>query len=448
MTEPDATATREQDEIEVLVEEPEAWRRRLTVTVPRDRVGRERRRQLRRMASSLNLPGFRKGKVPVRVVEERFGPLVDRRTVGAAVESAYLAAVENEGLLPIGEPAFGDVDFQPDRPLVFQVEIEVMPSLRLERTGGFRVERPPVSVEDAEVDDVVERLRTESGVWEPVERKPEEGDLVSVRIARLEPEEAAAEAGAAAAAEGEKGRVESKADESPAAKPYRFELGAGYAIPGVEEAIYTLGPGTSDTFNVTFPEDFDDPELAGATRRLRVELVEVKKRRLPPLDDAFASEVGDFDTLDELLEAIREDLLQHKEEEAERAVHDRLLDSIVEANPFEVPDSLKERYLDRVIEAPEGADPEKVRDARRSLAPAAERQIKRQLVLEHLAEREGLEATDEELRARIEELAEKRGMQAPKLRRRLAGEERLEELRRRITIKKVFDWLEPQSTIE
>lgn len=414
--------------IEVAVEEREAWKRRLTITVAPERVARARRRELAKLGKNLKLKGFRKGKVPDRIVEERFGPAVEERTVRTLIDEAFRQALDQEELQPVGEPSFGDVQYDPGESLTFQVELEIMPEVRLERVGGFRIRRPTVEVSDQDVEEVLERLRNERAVWQPAERRPEEGDLVSVRITRLDEAE--------------------EEDGEPEARPYRFELGADYAIPAVEEAIQSLSPGEQGDFEVTFPPDFDDEGLAGATRRLRIELVDVKSKRLPALDDEFATDVGDFETLAGLRDAIRDDLRRHKEEEAEEAVRRSLVDNLVDANPFEVPPAMVERYLDRVIETPEEADPEQVQQARRSVRPAAERQIKHQLVLDTLIEREGLEPTDQEVEDRIARIAERRGVTPAEARRRLARQKGMDEVRRRIAVEKVFDWLLSQSTVE
>lgn len=423
------TGTNQARDLDVAVEEREAWKRRLTITVAPDRVARVRRKELRKLAKNVRLKGFRKGKVPDRIVEERFGPAVDERTVRALIDEAFRQALEEEDLQPLGEPSFGDVRYEPGESLTFQVEFEILPEVRLERVSGFRLRRPEVEVSEREVEEVLERLRSEQAVRRPVDRTPGDGDLVSVRIARLDD-----------ATEGEEGGVE--------ARPYRFELGGGYAIPAVEEAIRTLGPDESGEFDVTFPDDFDDAELAGATRRLRIELVDVKEKKLPALDDAFASEVGDFDSLDALRDAIREDLAGSAEREAEEALRRSLVDQIVEANPFEVPPSMVDRYLDRVIDAPDDADPERVESARREIRPAVERQIKRQLALDTLIEREGFGATDEEVEARIAEIAERRDWSPAEARRKLAREGGLDEVRRAVAVEKVYDWLLSQSTVE
>lgn len=406
------------------VETESPTRRHVTITVDPGHVAATRRKEIRKIGKSVRLKGFRKGKVPAQVVEERYAPLVDERTVTALVNEGFREAVRAHELEAIGEPSVGDVRYQPGESLSFTVDVDVMPGIEIARTGGFKVKRPEPEVSEEEVEEILERMRTENAVLEPVDRPPGEGDVVSVRIRPVE------------AADGES-----------EAKPYRFELGAGYAIPDVEAAILTLAPGGADTFEVTYPADFGNEALAGSTRTLFIELAEVKGKRKPDLDDEFARQVGDFETLDALRDAVRDDLRRHAEEEADRAVREQLLDSLLDANPFEVPRGLVSRYLDRVIDAPEDADPERVEEARRSVRPAVERQIKRDLILDRLIEAKGFEATAEELDARLAEIAERNELSVPEVRSRLAREKRLDTVRRELAVTKAVDFLKQESSV-
>lgn len=425
MTTTDTSTEQMDTDLDVTVEETGALTRRLVVTVPPDRVADVREQERQELGSSLDLKGFRPGKVPGKVVEERYGEVVQERTVRSAVEDAYREAVESLGLQPVRRPDVRDVKYEQGGALQFRADVEVMPELELERTGGFRIERPSAEVSDEGVDEVLERLRDDHAVWQPVDRRPGESDQVSVRI----------------------WPDDEDGDEGEKPEPYRFELGQGSAIPGVEEAIMTLEPGSKDVFEVEFPADFGDEEIAGESRTLHVELMEVKEKGLPDLDNAFAAQVGDFDDLDELRDAIREDLGRHREEEAEEEVRKKLLDSIIEANPFEVPDAMIDNYLDRVLDAPPEADPEEVQEARRSFRPRAETEIKRQLLMDHLVEAGGYEATEEELEERLRELAEQRETDVRQVRRQLARENQLEGMRQHIAAEKLFERLKKDSRI-
>jgi len=443
-------------DLEVRVEEGEGWERRLTITVAPRRVARTRAREREQLSKSVRLKGFRPGKVPDEVMEQRFGPAIDDRTIRRLVEDAYREAVQGEDLHPVGEPEIDSVDHREGESLSFRATFEVVPEITLERTGGFRLERPTVEVGEEEVQELLGRVRDEQAVWEPVTRQPEEGDMVSVRIGPAGGEEAAGgedgKTGADADEAAEAGGAEAVQPEGtkagePELRSYRFALGEGQAIPGVEVAIQTLSPGESGDFEVSFPEDFDDEEMAGASRRLHIELVDVKRKSLPALDDELARSVGDFESVEALRDAVREDLERAAEQEAEDTLRQQILDSIAEANPFEVPKAMVENYLDRVIEAPEHADPERVQEARRQVYPSAERQIRRQLILDRLLEEGEYDATEEELEARIEELGERRGVDPRDLRRQLDRRSQTERLRRQIAVEKVFEALRSRSEI-
>ena len=455
------TTTGTDDSLEVAVEEREAWKRRLTITVDASRVAKARAKERDKLSKKLRLKGFRAGKVPTAMVEKQYGGLVDQRTVQQLVEEAYREAVKRQSLEPIGRPEFGQVHYAQGENLTFQVDVEIMPTLRLQRLGGFRISRPEVSVSDEEVESVLQRLREERGVWEPYPGRPEEGDLVAVRISGAKDEAAAGAkdaTGAAAAVGGSvtargagRAGVSGRADKS-VGELYRFPLGGGYAIEDVEEAVGTLSPGESDTFTVEFPEDFGDSAMAGRTRRLQIELVEAKRRRLSKLDDAFATEVGDFTSLADLREKVQADLLRHSEEEAEQRVRDEILDSIIEANPFDVPESLVDVYLERLLggdaESDDPRDREARSEARRSVRPIAEQQLKREMVLEHLIDELGLEASDAQLDAHIASVAERRQLDARELRRQWARKGGLDSAKRKIVIDAAFEHLKGLSTIE
>ena len=176
-------------------------------------------------------------------------------------------------------------------------------------------------------------------------------------------------------------------------------------------------------------------------------MIDVKAKRLPDLDDEFASEVGEFETMDELRDAIREDLVKHREGEADGAVREQLLDSLLDANPFEVPPGLVTSYLDRVLDAPEDTDPERLEQARQSVRPAVERQIKRDLVVERLIDEHGTEPSREEFDARLQEIAAQNDLSVSEVRQRLAKEKRLDALRRDMAVGKVFEILMEQSEV-
>jgi len=411
--------------VEVSLTEGEGWARKMTVTVSEDRVSRARAAEAGRLSRTLKLKGFRKGKVPAAVVEQRFGPEIDERVQQRLLDETYREALEEAELSPAGPGRITDIRYEPGQPFVFQAELEVMPRVRLKRTGGFQVTRNVAAVTDAEVAEILERIRDENADWTSVERRPAAGERVSVRISPLA------------------GDDDRQAGEGT---PYQLVLGEGKALDDVEEAIRTLTPGESGTFEIEFPEE-DGEADAVLTRRLHIALGEVEEKHLPELTDAFAAEVGQFETVAALESAVRDDLARHHEREAEDELRDQLMNALREANPFVVPQALVDRYIENMIQAPEQTDADELRRMREAIGPHAERQIRDQLLLEAIIEQEGLAATPAEIEARIAELAESREVEPSKLRRDLAREGRLGALGQNLAVEKAFAYLKDQSGI-
>jgi len=411
--------------LQISVEETAAWSRKLVITVPEGRVKAERAKVAKQLSKRVRIPGFRKGKVPLAHLESRFGPEIDRQTQQKLIDSAFSEAVKAKELEPISAPQVAKVAYDRDSELTFEVAFDIRPEIKLDRVGGFRLTRPEVTVGDEEIDAQLAGLRQQQALWKPVARKPAAGDSVEVTITPLEQETAEAEG-----------------------QPYRFTLGERRAIPDVEAAIMTLDPESAGEFTVSFPDDFEDEEQRGKSRRLRIELKQVLEQELPPLDDEFARSLGDFEDVEALREAVGQDLLRHKEQEVEAKLDHEIVEGIMQANPFDVPDSMIERYLDALVgPPPEDADPDLVEQAREQARPTAEWGIKRTLIIQRVAEQQGLEATREDVQARLQELAKRVGRPVGEVRARMAKSGELRDLARRITEEKVFEYLKEQSEI-
>lgn len=409
--------------LQVSLEEGERWRRTLSITVPSELVRAERKAAIRKLSTQLRLPGFRAGRVPEAVLEKRFGRVVEEELLDRVIGDAYRSVLRHQDLHPITEGEVGDVEYQPDADLTFRVSFDVAPQVTLSRLGGFQVERPAVRVADEEVDRVLDRVREQEGTWVPVEEgTPEEGNQVSVRIERLD------------ADEGEPRR-------------YEFVLGKGEALPEVERAIESLAVGSSGEFSVTMPVEGEEAAAEKDERTLRIFLDGCKRLELPEADDDFARTVGDFDSLEALRTRIRSDLEEEAAQESEARVRAALLEQILAANPFDVPDSMVDQFVRSALGDPKELPEERLQEAREHLAPRAVHTVKRYLVVTRVAEAEGLAATDEELDARIETIASRSGTEAAEVYGRLQRSGRLEALEREITEEKVFEFLKKESTI-
>jgi trigger factor len=408
------------------LKEGERWRRTLNVTVPAGAVTQERAKIAKSLAGRMKLPGFRSGRIPHSVVEKRFGPTLNREVLDQVVGDAYRQALAMEDLKPISEGEIQELNWEPEQDLVFSISFDVEPRFELGRISGFTVQRPKVEVRDEEVKKVLERLQEQNGAWATAEEgKVEDGDLASITVTRLEDDEPVGES-----------------------QDYDLIVGEGDAIPEVEDAIRTLAPGQEEVFTVTFPDDFPNEERRGDQEILRIRVRERKIRELPEIDDAFARSVGDFEDLQALEARIREDLEKEAGQQAENAVRGQLLEYIMEANPFEVPVSMVNRYLDSMLGKPEGVDEDALARAREQLGSEGEKAVRRILILEHLAEVHGLKATDEDVDARVEAIAEGAGTDVSKVYAQLQKAGRIEQIERELTETKVFDFLQEQSTIQ
>jgi len=411
-------------ELQISVEEGERWRRTMNVIVPSGVVNSERRRLTGELAARVKLPGFRKGHVPSSVVEKRFGQSLSREALDKLIGAAYREALSQQELNPISEGEVDNVQYEPDHDLTFSISFDVRPEIELSRLGGFRVERPAVNGLEDKLEQVLGRLREEKGTWHPLEEgKPEDGNLVEVEIQRMN--------------DGEVGE----------AQPYQLVLGQGDATPNIEEAIKSLEIDGSGDFVVRFPDDFPNEERRGQEEHLHIRLDSRQHLVLPELDAEFAKSLGEFEGVEDLNEKIQADLEKEAEEQAESVVRGKLLDAILDANPFTVPVSMVDRYVESVLGNPEGVPPEKLTEAKEQLSPQAEHAVKRILAIDRLSEIQELGATEEELDDRIEEIAEKSGDTPARIYASLQKGERLEALEREITERKVFDFLKEQSEI-
>jgi trigger factor len=395
----------------------------LRVTVPIERVREAEDQAVRQYARRARLKGFRQGKAPEAVVRRRFSNEIRQWVLETVIREGWEEAKTSESLRPIADPSVRNLKFEEGQPVEFELLVEVRPEPKLERVAGFSLSRHLSPVTDALVQERLERLREQRASWLPVEgERPAPGHMVRVEVAPIE------------------------AGEVKEAQPYSFVLGDGSALPALEERLMTLLPGETSDAEVRFPEDHANPELRGKSRTMRVTLHEVKRQELPPLDDAFAKEVGDFDTLDALRAAVREDLERDAAREADAGVREQLVQQLVEANQVEAPASLVDRMLHGLLHAYE-VPHEKAEAFYQEFRPIAVAQVRRELVLGTLAERENLKATEADVDARIARIAEARGSTPGAVYASLEKAKRLDELGRSITEEKVFAWLLPQSTV-
>ena len=396
----------------------------LHVTVPVDRIREAEERALKYYAKRARLPGFRPGKAPETVVRKRFGDAIRQSVLEEIIRESWETAKTNESLKPLTDPSIRNLKFEEGSPIEFELHVEVRPELKLERLGGFRLERKVAPVPPSAVDEQLARVQEQKATWLPVEStRPAPGHMVRVEVTPIE--------------NGTPGTPQT----------HELVLGRNETIPELEERIMSLLPGENAEAEVRFPDDHPDESRRGQTRRVGLALHEVKRQELPPLDDALAREVGDYESLDALRAAVRQDLEQEATREADAALRQKLLGEIIDANRVEAPHSLVHRLLHAYAEMYK-VPQDQLSTFEQQFQQIAENQVKRDLVLDAIVEANGLRATEADLDARINSMAATRGVPAAQVYASLQKANRLQELERVLTEEKVFDFLLKQSTID
>ncbi|MDQ8159048.1 MAG: trigger factor [Gemmatimonadota bacterium] len=391
--------------------------RRMQISVPADTVASYEDQAARKYATQARIPGFRPGKAPAAMVRKRYANEVRQEAIELAMNEAFREAVDRAGLKLAAQPHVHGLKSEPGQPLEFELHCEVRPELTLEKLDGFTVTRRDAAVTEEMIDEQIEKIREQKADWAPVDEKAAPADMVTVMLSTAD------------------------ADGSlPEGKEYRLVLGGGQAIAGIEELIMETAPGGTTERPVRWPDDFPDESQRGATKLVRVVVTDVKRKALPALDDAFAREIGDFDTVQALRDAVRTDMGGHATREADAELRGSLIDQIIDAHPFDVPKAWVLQLVDGYMQmygVPEG---EKQRFAQEFL-PMAERQVRRDLVIDTIAERESLTASAADVDARIEELAKARNADPGQVYAQLQKSGRLQEIERELTENRVFGWL-------
>jgi trigger factor len=391
--------------METTVEPTAKHKVKLTIEVPAEEFGRDLDRAYRRIAQQVSIPGFRKGKVPKKVIDAQVGrEAVLEEFLGSSIPDYYESAMRERDLAPITDPDISLEQVEEGKPLVFTAEVEIRPRLDLSDYKGIRVERPAVVVSDREVDDLLDRLRERFAELDPAPRPARSGDFV---VADL--------------------RASVHGDEVPeATRPdVLYELGSGSIVPELDKELEGRRSGDIVKFNAKLPEGFPG-DRGGQEVSFQVLVKEVKAKRLPAADDEFAKTSSEFDTLEQLRESLRGTIAGNKEREADHVVRDRVLEALVEKVDVELPDTLVDEETQRRVQnareraAAAGMTIEQVLDSqgwdelrlRSDARSHAIRAIKADLVLEAISRAEKLEVGADELASEVKAIARSFGKDA------------------------------------
>jgi trigger factor len=402
--------------MKVEIQELDPCKRQLVVEAPEEEVRAAWTAACGRVQRDARLPGFRRGKVPMTLVRSRFGDEVRQAVAEALVPAVYRRAVAEAQIRPVEDPEFRELELEEGRPLRFTAVVEIKPAIALGEYRGVTVHHSPHPVTDADVETTLAAIAEQRATLVTVTRPARVGDFVVVDY-ELRPEQ------------GEP-RLE---------QGYAFEVGGGRVLPEMDEAVIGLEAGAERRVQVRFPDRHPREELRGRTGELTLRVVEVKEKEVPPIDDDLARGLGSHDTLAELREAVRARLTADRARQDRQALEEAVVDAALARHEFVVPESLVVREVShRIGHAREnlrrqGVDPDAVRWDYQKLAadirPDAERSVRRALLLEAIAGREEITATEADVDAEVARLAQDSGRAPQAIRTLLERGEELDGLR-------------------
>ena len=371
----------------------EGCKHSLEISVPVETVDNETERVVSSFQHRAKLPGFRPGKAPAGLVRKQFEGDIRQQVIENLVPKFLDEELQKHDLKIVGTPDISDVHFHRGEPLRFKAEFEVFPEIELKEYQNLEVAYQDPQITDEDVAKRIEEIRDQKADYSNVDPRPvQDGDYAVVALESLSGVEQPV-----------------KQDEM------MLNVGAGDTLPAFTENLRGMSPGEEKDFEVTYPEDYGQPKLAGRTIRFHVVVKGIRKKELPEVNDEFAKDLGDFRTVDELREALRKTMFAQREQEAQRAAKDKLVEKLVDAHEFPIPEAFVDRQVRNRIEqtlhslAQEGVDASKIQLDWQKLKAAqrdkALREVKASLLLSRIAERETINATRDEVDKEVERLA-------------------------------------------
>ncbi|MEE9217555.1 MAG: trigger factor [Acidobacteriota bacterium] len=420
-----------EEQLKIEVSQLNSCRRELRIEVPAQVVTQEIDRTIRRVARSVRLPGFRKGKAPLPMVRSRYRKAIEEEALEQLLQHSTRNAIEQEGLRPLQAPRVSGLDYKPGEPLSFRAVFEVRPEVEPKKYEklGVKMTREPVM--DEQVDERLEALRQAAARLVPVEdRSARHGDILLVDMRWW------------------RGNRRGKPTERDGA---HIELGSQDQHPEFNKALEGAEPGQTLDLEIDYPEDYRAGELAGAHISYRLKVRALKQRQVPALDDALARQLGDYADLAALRAEVHRRLEVEASNRARQEAVGKLIDRLLEANPIEVPEVMVEAQIDDQFEevahslAAQGVRPEQIKidwaAERQRLQDSARRSVAARLLLDAIAEHKQIAVPAEELERKLEQEAKRLRLTPASLRARLENSGGISALEHQMRRERVLDFL-------
>ncbi len=378
----------------IRVEELDGWKRKLVVVLPEEDVTKKVSELYLELSKRVDVPGFRKGKVPRKMLERLHGDTVEAEAIEALIGEAYVGAVRESGLKPICDPVVEKLESGlTDAAYTFTATVEVQPEVDISDYSGMKFAERIPKIADEDVGHAIDELRDQRAELVTVGRPSVAGDFVIIDYVRLDDHGNAIE--------------ESKQSDFP------YEVGRGGVAKELEEALAGASPGDEKKVTITYPDDYGSDALSGKTISFNVSVKEVKEKNLPTLDDEFARTLGGFETLLDLRVQVRNSLETEAKAAARRKLEEDVINKLIEENPFELPECLVQdrlaRMYTRMTDGRDEADLPDRDEFDRAYREVVERQVKSGILLARIAETNDVKVSKDDVRTRVGLLAERQG---------------------------------------
>ena len=417
----------------VQVENLEKNMAKLTIEVAAEEVEKALQAAYMKEKGKISIPGFRKGKVPRQMIEKMYGPAVFYEdAANTLIQDNYPSAVDESGIDIVSRPTIDVVQIEKGKSFIFTAEVAVRPEVKLGKYLGVQVTKIDTSVSDDEVAAELEKEREKNARTVTVTDRPvQNGDTAVIDF---------------------EGFVDGVAFEGGKGENHPLEIGSHSFIDTFEDQLVGKNAGDEVDVNVTFPEQYQAAELAGKPALFKVKIHEVKAKELPELNDEFAQDASEFDTLEEYKADLKKHLEEQKETEAKRTKEDEAIQKIIDKSSMEIPEAMLDTQCENMINefaqriAQSGLSMEQYMQfsgltldkLKEQVRPEAETRIKSSLVLEQIAKDENIEVTDDEINAEVEKMAAAYGMEADKLKEYMGDSEK-ESIARDLKVTKAVD---------
>ncbi|MFY9804372.1 MAG: trigger factor [Candidatus Acidiferrales bacterium] len=416
-------------------------KREIELEIPAENVTKATEKVARDLARVARIPGFRPGKAPVTLIRRRFAGDIQGEVLQSLVPEFLEKALDEKKLVPVTRPEVDKVEFKEGEPLKFRAVFEVLPEFELGEYKGLEIQVDAVEAGEAQVDKVVEEMRERAATFIPVEgRAAKDGDYALIKLSGMP----------------EGGGEPVEADN------IMCHIGAEETLESFTENLRGANPGETKKFQSKYPDDYPDQKLAGKTYDYSVEVLAIKEKKLPEVNDEFAKdaagEAAGVTTVAELRKKILENLEAAKEEQQSSQAREKILEALVKKHDFPVPEALVEHQMDVRLErtvrslTAQGVDPRAVNvdwvSLRRRQHDRAVDDVKAELLLDRVADAEKIEANDEDVEKEISALAERSGESATALRARLTKQGALDRMKSKLRSDKTIEWLYRNTRIE